>query len=423
MGRNAHRIRPRDAKSSETARELLRQIWGSLTVHKEGITYDNIELFQSLVAVLANIFRFPSNWYHQEISSRIARAALETKRAGAEDLDSFIVELNKLAQPLLNARARAYKMWTKLSLHEWGKSKAYLFKIGNVHIVLRKQVPSSLHLDKFFISGIGDISPEFPKGGVIAIARGRFRSDQQAGDGLHRSITDLASIINLALQSRRREWRSGKAKPKSKLLVGDNQYLFRGRKNLNTESIWYNPDFREDFWIASNFRIKELERVSRYVRKLLREIDNHTSGERIMSSIRMMGEGWTSHDEHHRILRTWTAFELLLSRSPERADRFEDIIKRATFIAKDRQRWSTQLLHAALTRNRYVHENAAAVSAGAVATALDAYLTALIEWMLFSSVKFESHARLLDMLDLPPDPEALQRQATDRSRAIQILST
>jgi hypothetical protein len=220
---------------------------------------------------------------------------------------------------------------------------------------------------------------------------------------------------------RRREWRSGKAAPKAKLLIADNQYLFRGRKNLNTETIWYNPDFREDFWESNQFNTHDFELSVKNTRIFLKALSDHSSGQQAMAAMRILAEGWSSHDVSHRILRSWTAFEIFLSRSPERADRYEEIIDRAVYLVKDKKLWKMILLHAALTRNRYVHENEAGVSAEAVASSLDDFFAQLLGWILFMKVKFESHQRLLDTLSLSADLGTLRTQAEDRERALQLL--
>lgn len=423
MSQTTHRIRPRDAKANQVARDLLSRMWGSLSVQSQGVTFDDHALFDSLTPLLAERIRFPNNWYHQEIGQHVARAVLDCKSAGTEDFDAFLKQLNRSAEKLLRAREAAYSMWTKLSLHDWGLGKSFRYRVGDVNVLLTGRVPSTLRLTEFFTNGMGRINPEEPNGGVVAIARGRFRSDKQAGNGLYQAISDLAAIINFAYLSRRREWRAGKVRPKAKLLLGDNLFLFKGRRSLNKHTIWYNADFRQDFWSASNFRTKDLERIDKYVKSLLQRIKKRPVGERVMSALRMMGEGAFSHDVQHRILRTWTAFEILLSRSAERADRYEEIVQRAAFIARDKKRWELQLLHAALTRNRYVHENSAAVAAESVADTLDAYFTALVEWVLFSKFEFESHERLIDTLDLSTDISVLEKQVEDRRRGMEILSS
>lgn len=421
MAQTNHRIRLRESKAAPVARDLLLRMWCCLTATSEGIRFDNHSLFDSLTPILADLFRFPANWYHQEISQHVSRAVLDCKSAATEEFDDFLAQLNRSADKLLSAKAVAYAMWTKLSLHDWGSRNRFLYRLGSIVVVLRKDVPQKLRLSSFSIGGMDRIDPEEPKGGIVAIARGRFRSDKQAGNGLYEAISDLTAIINFAYLSRRREWRSGKVRPKAKLLLGDNQYLFKSGRSLNRDTIWYNADFRSDFWAASNFRAADLQHVDKYLKALLHRIQEHPSGERVLAALRMMGEGSFSHDVQQRILRTWTAFEILLSRSAERADRYEEIVRRASFIAKDRKRWELQLFHAARTRNRYVHENAATVAAEAVADTLDAYLSALIDWILFSKFGFESHERLLDTLDLPTDARVLERQIADRTRAIEIL--
>lgn len=83
--------------------------------------------------------------------------------------------------------------------------------------------------------------------------------------------------------------------------------------------------------------------------------------------------------------------------------------------------WEIRLLHAAKTRNSYVHENAVSADADAVSLTLDSYFASFIKWIFFATVKFESHERLLDMLDLSPELKILSRQIEDRERALRTL--
>ena len=71
-------------------------------------------------------------------------------------------------------------------------------------------------------------------------------------------------------------------------------------------------------------------------------------------------------------------------------------------------------------RNRYVHRNQPSGAAEDLAAFLDGYFIGVVEMLLGTRVRFESHARLIDTLDLTPDTKVLRQQIVDRRRALKI---
>ena len=409
--------------SERRAALLLTEMWACLEMQEDRLVYKNADLFDGLAPVLSEHIRFPAHWYTGEVSGFTRRAALDAKKGGAETPKGFLDHLERLSRPLIEANFQPYRIWTKISAAGIGPRSRVVIKIGEGSVVLSKLLPKSLQISEYFISGVGRVNPNEPKGGVYAIASGKFRSDLQAGDGLTEMISDLLCVINFVYLGRRVVHRSGKAKPKSVIIMGDNQYLFRKSVDINRDSIWYNPEFRADFWESARFSERDFIISLNAAREMIKRIRSHVFGGRIMAAMRMLTEGWTSHDERHRILRSWTAFELLLSRSSKRMDNYEAIVKRASFLARRPEIFEMRLRHAASVRNRCVHENQTGVDAESVATTLDNFFVAMVNVLIFSDTSFSSHEEFIDVLDLCRDPEVLQKQIDIRRKAIDLLKS
>ena len=399
---------------------LLEKIWKTLSLKNENITYIDIFTFEGVIPVLAGYLKFPIDWTDEEIGSRLRRAALSTKKSGIETCERFLEELTTASNGLLTETFTKYSMWTKVSI--CGPIVRPLqFSANGCVVRLRTHPPARLQFKKGFISGIGDIDPSYPNGGIVAISSGQFKSKSQAGQGLHLAISDVASAINFAHRKWRSEWHSGKARPKAKVLLGSNQFLFQENLSLNSDMIWYNPDFTEESWDRVALQMNEFSNLLPYVRHILRRFKDSNSGATIVSAVRMMTDGMTSHNTNHRILRTWSALEILLSRNASQADRSEDIIRRATVLLKEKELWRLRLKQAMNARHDFVHKNKEGVMAAATSNTLDTLFCTLIDWLLARPRMFENHEQVLDFFDLRHDGACLNKQINLRKLALKVM--
>lgn len=408
-----------DPKKTDRGLARLDAAQALLKKGENGVSFKGgLDRFQVFSASVAETLSWPPYWTAQEITNRVREAIIGTVKSGNLGWESFSRELNKAAVGLLTAKLKSYTMWTKINATPDPAVRAISYKLGEVDVKIVAEPPKRLGFDHLNVPNTGLVQADYPKGGMVITAKGRFRSDLQAGEGLSQSISDVCALINLAEHRHRRTFRFGEARPKATLLSGKYHYLFREGVSIHQDGLWYNPDFREDFWNTSGFVREKIGKSAPYVRRILRDLRTSRSSDRIRSSIRLLHEGWQSHNVNQRIHWTWTAFETLLSRSIERTDDYETVKRRALFIAKNPDLEDMALDLAIKYRNRFVHENGQCGAAENVAEYLDEYLILIIEWLLQRFVRFENHARFLDMLDAPRDVSKLKGQIIDRRRAL-----
>lgn len=406
-------------KKTERALTRLATAQALLKKSEDGVHFKGgLDRFEVFSASVAETQAWPPHWTQQEITNCVRRAIIDTVKSSEIGWDAFCLELNKSSEELRSAQLKDYQMWTKVNATPDDGFNSIALKFGDVRLQISLLPPRRLRFDEIEAPGTGRVRSDFPKGGMAITARGRFRSDLQAGEELFRSISDVCGLINLFEHRHRRTYRFGEAKPKVTLLTGKYHFLFREGVSTHERGLWYNPDFREDFWNSSPFSAQKITKSVAFVRRVIKDLGRSSFGDRIRSSIRLLHEGWQSHNLNQRILWAWTAFETLLSRSADRADDYETVKKRALFIAKNPQLENIALDLAITYRNRFVHENRQCGAAESAAEYLDEYLIWIIEWLLQRFIHFENHSRFLDMVDAPRDPSKARAQIVDRRRAI-----
>lgn len=312
-------------------------------------------------------------------------------------------------------------MWTKLHIHGPPAEASYLrFKIDDVRLVLRATLPRNLSLGPHFAGGVGTIEPNEPHGGMFLIARGRAKTDTQAGDALSQAMEDLVIALNFPFLSRLYQVRFGRDRPYSQLLMGPYQFFFGPRLKRDDDRIWYTPEFSEEDWRSTRKSFAEVKSVTPWVRDFLLKIKDHPCRRQLRRALRLLGDGWASPRASYRLLRSWTAVEALFSENPERADGYETIVRRASFLAKNPEIRRWKLRHAALVRNRFVHDNREGIALENIAGDLERYICAIVNWLVFKEPAL-THERFLNFVDQPTSIPMLRQRKEDAEKAIALF--
>jgi hypothetical protein len=411
------------AKSPNDLDFVLGKIAPTLEANDSGsTTFKNIDLFEALLSVLCGYISVPDHWHTDEMVGVIRRGVLDANREGKLNRDDLAIFINRAASNLVKREQEAYRCWAKISISGPATKEVYRYKLREGTIYLRKNLPLALRLDDYFISGIGHISPDKPEGGAYVIAAGEFRSATQAGSSLSSMMHDFAGTLTYTQIRFRRFFRSGKLRPKAQVMLGDNFYLFQKRKHLTEDHLWYDSNFREDFWQSCRYDFKKLEKSDKFLRYFLASMNNAVSSDILWRSFRVATRAWMSHDLDERLSQLWSAFEILFSRSDRKTDSYEQTVRRASFFSRDRRLARLILMQAGDARNHYLHRRASAPAVSYLADWLSNYYAGVIEWIVFSSIRFESHSRLLDMSELSTDAVVLEEQIKDRRLALKVVN-
>jgi hypothetical protein len=245
----------------------------------------------------------------------VRRSIINANKEGkltTEDLPVFIGQASKRlsAQP-----ERDYRCWAKISIGGATKRQHYRYDMQGGRIYVRLKLPEALQIEEYFISAIGSIYPDRPVGGSYLVANGSFRSDTQAGSSLAFLMEDFSGILTYSKIRFRRVFRSGRLRPKSQAMLGGSYYLFADDQHFIKDRIWYDADFREDFWQDCRYSFTDLGKADGFIRNLIRSFDKSTSSKVLWSSFRVASRAWMSHDPNDRLAQLLSAFEILFSRS------------------------------------------------------------------------------------------------------------
>src|SRR5437868_2953674 len=98
---------------------------------------------------------------------------------------------------------------------------------------------------------------------------------------------------------------------RGKALAGPYQFVFRGRKFLGDEQIWYDPNFTEEAWSMFPVDMGTVLRLVPHIRRALTALANHPLRSVLTRVLHLMQNAMSSRDQSYALLRYWSALEQL----------------------------------------------------------------------------------------------------------------
>jgi hypothetical protein len=365
------------------------------------------------ISVLRDAFEFPEELSSKECAKAVWRGLLDARKKGDLTDSSVMEELQRLADTVLAQKLRRYSMWSRVSYKPLINSREEKFNYDDVSIKLASHLPTYMLLSSDQMSDLRPIPvKDKPNFGYI-VAATTARNETHAADKIFRSTEIFQAVYNLVLKT----WNliGSEQKPEALMLMGPYHFLFREKKSLHTETLWYNPAFRDEHWGSSSGDSKKIYETAQTVRDALAKLENHPLKEPISSALLMMNDGMQSADMSRRTLRYWTAIERLFQADNERVS-YENIIKRATYLEDAESLAKAKLARLVRIRNRYVHMGATENEHHQLTQYLADHVRRHLFYILFNGDDFTDHSEFLEMTKLPSDAETLKRQrnAIDR---------
>lgn len=339
-------------ESNGNIARLIRALNEGTEPNESGIEFtasDHSELFD----LLADGFNLTADIGHAEIAAIARRSFLDLRMSGAVGQVALIKAVQAKVRQRDAQPSRDFSLWTKLRLQHLHQGMGSRFRIDEVSIELASSLPQYLQLQEHFVSGVGRIDPnKLPFFGYV-IVRSRGKNTTDATRRMFDALELFFAVVNTT-------WRSvnfsEQRRPSAKFWEGPHQFIFDGRKFLGTETVWYNPDFREDTWNSFPPKARDFLARKDQVRLILKLIQNHPMREMIANALRSISSGMQSQNLSYRLMRFWSAAEILYAPEGERTNS-KKLIERITFASNDDYRWLDRLkLEAAYEmRNSYVH--------------------------------------------------------------------
>lgn len=377
-------------------------------------TFDHAELFD----LLADLVQKPGSLTEGDMAAISYRAFLDLRKVGEVSAKPLIAEIGKRAAQLMREPARRYTMWTKMRLKQMPFVPNSRFKIGMVDIRTAASLPRWLHLDRYFVSGVGDIDPNKPVFFGYLIFSVDARNENEAADEIFRAKEKFQAVVNTS-------WRSTEffiqRSSTAVLLDGPYYFFFEKRKFIGLNKIWYSQEYDDREFSrfpkdAKNF----LERADQ-IRRILKLLDLHPLRKQIERALILVNEGMKSSNLSFRLMRFWSAAEALYTSSSDRTNR-EKLISRMVFAeTEDRLPIEQRKLERAYElRNAYVHHGYTDNDDTGLTQNLREFILLFAYYILFNGQDIETHHDLLLMIDPSSEPKKSEPvlRAIERRRLI-----
>lgn len=378
---------------------------------------DHSELFD----LLADGIVGPNDIGHEELSALATRAFLDLRKGGEVDLEGLIAKIRTSFRQRNREPLKSYAMWTKLRLQHLHHGQGARFQIDDITIELTNKLPRYLQLEEHFVSGVGRIDPNrLPFFGFV-IVRSRGRNATHGSRKLFNGLELFYAAVNTA-------WRSvnfwEQRRPNAKFWEGPHQFIFEDGKFLGENCVWYNPEFREDVWNLFPPKYQDFLKRKQIIRRVLNQLEGHPLREGLVNALQSISSGMESQNLSFRLMRFWSAAEILYAPNGERTSS-KKIIDRLTFATSEDYRWLDKLkLSAAYEmRNSYVHRGVNDNDTSLLVQNLREVVIRHVYYLIFSGSDIRTQADLIRMVDMPSTVVQLDSLALAIDRRRNILSS
>ena len=378
---------------------------------------DHSELFD----LLASAFEGVSPLTPSEYSPLIKRAFLDLRKIGCVEKQILLDDVKHRVRDALNEDPKRYTMWTKLRLRDFRLSHRTRFTLDDVTIEFVRHLPKYLHVEKHFVSGVGQVDPDVLPFFGYTIVRTTGRNVAEGTKKMFDAMDLLYSVINTS-------WRTiqmwEQRHPNAKLWEGPNQFVFEEKRFLGRNTVWYNPDYRLDAWNRFPSAARDFYERKENFRKILRKIERHPLRKELAAALRSVNMGMESHNLSYRLMRYWSAAEILYAPKNERTNA-ETILNRLTFAENDENIWIEKLKLDAVydMRNSYVHQGNSDNDTSLLAQNLREQVLRHVYYLVFNGDDLRNIQHLVDMATMPRSSSRLDEMSLAIERRKKILAT
>lgn len=393
-------------------REIFQHLNAETEINEDGSVYWKHGFqIEELISVLRDGFELPSEIANRDSSYIIRRSIFDARKKGLITDSSVLQELNrKVAQWLQNDLSN-YAVCLRVSENPYHLEKGRRINFDGVKIELCRNIPSYMLIDSRDVCAISNMVQPDPGLGAYLIARCKARSENDAADQIFDAVALFQSVYNVIVKT----WNlfGTQQRPEASMQVGPYYLFFKNGKSILNGSVWYNENYRREFWKLPNVNSRNFNEKVAVLRRALAALEHHPLRAAISSSFLMMNDGMEAFDMSRRTLRYWTALERLFQVEDERVS-YERIIRRATYLDGPEDFSSVKLNRIVRIRNRYVHFGQIETEHHQLTQFLAQHIKSHLFYILFNGDDFLDHAEFVEMTDLPSAGDALAR----RSRAI-----
>ncbi len=403
---------------SNTLDAVLAAFNESTSVNEEGAVSFNDMNWQQLLSLLDDAFNYPNVISARELSQIIYRSVVDARKLGEVAKTDLMYRINSKATDLLASTRSRFRMWTYMRLNWNGAESPFRLKINNVKFSGLPRLPTDLVVSDYDLNGVGKIKPNSHYGFGYIVCSVDARNEDDAARQIFEALDIFWSLAN-AIWS---EWNifGGEHHAEAKFWNGPYQFFFKDDTFLGTERLWFSSEFSDDEWNRYPKKRSEFDKLLPTVRNAIKELVDHPLRKIILRALKLLNDGMTSKDSSYRLLRYWSALEVLFSSAG--GTKTSDIILRSLFADKYYDIDRLKLDYLSRLRNQYVHEGLGNENVYYLIQFLRDHVRKHVFYLTFHGADFKNHEDYLAMCDLPHDLDALKSRREAIARRELIIS-
>lgn len=200
----------------------------------------------------------------------------------------------------------------------------------------------------------------------------------------------------------------------NKIRLGGMHTVHEESGKLASDQYWYESDFKTSR--EFHFEPVKLKSVRSSICKVMNRIESISGGEKIKDAIIRYIRALDEKNKDHTIIKLWGALESVVGKN----DSGEFVVKRCSFLFKDREYVRQTLEVARVYRNRNVHGDHSSSVANEICYHLHSVFRSLI--MFYAGTKdLVSVADINSLLDMPGDSRELMRETESVEKKLYLL--
>jgi len=326
--------------------------------------------------------------------------------------ETFLVAINRQLDELLATKIEAYCVLTTISL--LAPRSTFERTVEDCQITfLKGKFPAEFAKRESAVAQQSIPVKETRADYCRVIVRVHAKSPQSSVSNALRAL-DLQRAVWCLYANSDMEIAGQGWKPINVVKLGPIHTVHLADGELATKSIWFEPNYAEvsSFDVGTgNYKKLSADTFAKLQKSNYRRV----LVEALLKFVRALDE----RDQNTAFLKLWGAAESLLV--PDHAD-YEKFVRRCSFLYKEREFHMQLLEHLREYRNTSVHAGDESDLAKTHCFQLQAFFRPLMLFHLHHSAEFSSLSEANDLLDLSPDPAALQRKRYLLDKAILFVS-
>ena len=374
------------------------------------IVYDAIVALQSMV-------EFPKAVMQPDYGDIISKAVNNIAKDSDLDEKKVINEINLIIREQLERREYKFHILTSISLRAPYPAKT--IEIENCRIrLLDSGYPKKYSARESIIKAKGDLSDATPSGYAKVIVSLKAKCGKSAMITALRALDLQRAIWGLFSNPTWERWWGDEGLPINVIRMGGVHTVHKEDGRPATKIYWYEPNFVK----AKPFLFSKPEVIVENSKWVMEKIGRLSYGEVLKDALLRYVRALDERNHNVVLILLWGALEELTVPSRDARANYDLVVRRTSFVFKERE-YSRQVLeHLRDCRNRTVHAGGLSDKAKMNCYQLQHFFRELVFFHLENAGQFSDLEEANSFLDLPSNKKALDKRKRLIETAIKFVS-